>query len=130
MTTKEKPDKGGRIFLAAGIGLFVGVLLIALHNPGGTGGKTSVVRDDTGVAQLGPKAVTLATGLRYEDISEGTGASPKAGDTVVVHYRGRLSNGTEFDASRPRGQPFKFQFKSGQVIQGWDQGIEGMKVGG
>jgi peptidylprolyl isomerase len=64
------------------------------------------------------------------DIVVGKGAEAKTGDTVSVHYVGTLTNGTEFDSSRKRGQPFVFTLGKGQVIRGWDQGVVGMKVGG
>ena len=76
------------------------------------------------------KIVTTASGLKYEEIKPGTGASPKSGDTVVVHYTGVLENGTKFDSSRDRGQPFDFPIGQGQVIKGWDEGVMSMKVGG
>ena len=60
----------------------------------------------------------------------GTGAEAKTGDAVSVHYVGTLTNGTEFDSSRKRNQPFKFTLGQGRVIKGWDQGVVGMKVGG
>ncbi len=68
--------------------------------------------------------------LQIEDMVEGTGASPKQGQTVVVHYTGWLTDGKKFDSSVDRGQPFEFQIGVGQVIQGWDQGVATMKVGG
>ena len=71
-----------------------------------------------------------ASGLEYEDITEGTGASPATGQTVKVHYVGTLTNGKKFDSSRDRGQPFEFRIGVGQVIQGWDEGVATMKVGG
>ena len=64
------------------------------------------------------------------DLRAGTGAEAKAGDRVTVHYTGTLSDGTKFDSSRDRGQPFSFTLGRGQVIAGWDQGVAGMKVGG
>jgi len=76
------------------------------------------------------KAVTTPSGLKYIDIKEGEGASPKKGQTVTVHYVGTLENGTKFDSSRDRGQPFSFQIGVGQVIKGWDEGVASMKVGG
>jgi FKBP-type peptidyl-prolyl cis-trans isomerase len=68
--------------------------------------------------------------LLIEDIVVGTGESPKKGQTVVVHYTGWLTNGAKFDSSVDRGEPFEFQIGIGQVIQGWDQGVLTMKVGG
>ena len=64
------------------------------------------------------------------DIVVGEGAEVKEGDTVSVHYTGTLTNGTKFDSSLDRGQPFEFTVGEGQVIAGWDQGLVGMKVGG
>ena len=69
--------------------------------------------------------------LQIDDLVEGTGDAAKAGDTVTVDYVGVLyENGKQFDASWDRGQPFQFQLGAGNVIQGWDQGLIGMKVGG
>ncbi|MBK9206066.1 MAG: FKBP-type peptidyl-prolyl cis-trans isomerase [Candidatus Obscuribacter sp.] len=75
-------------------------------------------------------AVTTPSGLQYEEIVVGNGASPKSGHTVVVHYTGWLTDGTKFDSSVDRGQPFKFQIGQGMVIKGWDEGVMTMKVGG
>jgi FKBP-type peptidyl-prolyl cis-trans isomerase FkpA len=74
--------------------------------------------------------ITTASGLQYEDLSEGTGAAAKAGDSVEVHYTGWLIDGTKFDSSLDRGRPFGFQLGAGRVIKGWDEGVAGMKVGG
>lgn len=74
--------------------------------------------------------VTTDSGLKYVDIVEGTGATPQKGQTVSVHYTGTLENGTKFDSSRDRGQPFQFPLGAGRVIKGWDEGIATMKVGG
>ncbi|MBT2505990.1 FKBP-type peptidyl-prolyl cis-trans isomerase [Streptomyces sp. ISL-98] len=69
--------------------------------------------------------------LEIEDIWEGDGAVAKAGDFVKVHYVGvAFSTGEEFDASWNRGNPLEFKLGAGQVISGWDQGVQGMKVGG
>ena len=64
------------------------------------------------------------------DLRAGTGPEAKAGDSVAVHYTGTLENGTKFDSSRDRGQPFSFPLGKGRVIKGWDVGVAGMKVGG
>lgn len=69
-------------------------------------------------------------GLVIEDIKEGDGAQAQAGNTVTVHYTGWLTNGDKFDSSLDRNQPYEFKLGVGNVIQGWDQGIAGMKVGG
>ena len=76
------------------------------------------------------KMVTTKTGLQYEDIKVGTGASPKVGDMVTVHYVGTFEDGKKFDSSRDRGTPFKFRLGVGQVIPGWDEGVATMKIGG
>ena len=75
-------------------------------------------------------ATTTASGLKYEDIKVGTGAQPKNGQTVSVHYTGWLTNGKKFDSSVDRGQPFQFPLGQGRVIKGWDEGVATMKVGG
>ncbi len=68
--------------------------------------------------------------LKKEDLVVGTGAEAKNGDVISVHYVGTLLDGTKFDSSRDRGTPFEFALGAGKVIQGWDQGVLGMKVGG
>jgi peptidylprolyl isomerase len=77
---------------------------------------------------------TTPSGLQYEDTVEGTGASPKTGRTCVMHYTGWLfenkTKGKKFDSSLDRGQPFEFPIGQGRVIQGWDEGVATMKVGG
>lgn len=73
--------------------------------------------------------ITTNTGLKYVDIVEGEGATPQPGQKVTVHYTGRLVDGSQFDSSRGRG-PFSFKIGAGQVIQGWDEGLSTMKVGG
>ena len=74
--------------------------------------------------------VTTPTGLQYEDLTAGNGASPQKGQKVIVHYTGWLTNGTKFDSSVDRGQPFDFVLGKGMVIQGWDEGVATMKIGG
>jgi peptidylprolyl isomerase len=70
------------------------------------------------------------SGLKYVDEVVGTGASPQKGKRVTVHYTGTLTNGQKFDSSLDRGKPFQFTIGVGQVIQGWDEGVMSMKVGG
>ena len=72
----------------------------------------------------------MAAQLQMEDLVVGTGAEAKKGQTVSVHYTGFLTDGKKFDSSKDRGRPFSFALGRGQVIQGWDQGVAGMKVGG
>ena len=80
------------------------------------------------------KPIETKTGLKYEDMKAGTGAEATTGKNVYVHYTGWLDNngqhGTKFDSSLDRGQPFAFRLGTGQVIAGWDEGVQGMKVGG
>ena len=75
-----------------------------------------------------------ARGLSYEDTQGGTGASPTSGQTCVMHYTGWLwvneAKGSKFDSSLDRGQPFSFPIGRGRVIQGWDEGVASMRVGG
>lgn len=75
-------------------------------------------------------AIETPSGLKYIDTEEGTGDSPTKGKTVTVHYTGTLTDGSSFDSSVKRGQPFSFVIGVGQVIKGWDEGVASMKVGG
>lgn len=84
----------------------------------------------TGVTQDSTNNATIVADLKMEDLKVGTGAEAKTGNTVTVHYVGTLTNGTKFDSSRDRGEPFSFKLGAGNVIKGWEQGIVGMKVGG
>jgi FKBP-type peptidyl-prolyl cis-trans isomerase FkpA len=73
---------------------------------------------------------TTPSGLTIEDITVGAGAAAAAGQSVTVHYTGWLTNGTKFDSSKDRNDPFVFPLGAGRVIKGWDEGVQGMKVGG
>ena len=79
-------------------------------------------------------ATTTASGLIYEDRIAGTGDEAKAGQSVSVHYTGWLfyggERGKKFDSSKDRGDPFEFPLGAGHVIKGWDEGVQGMRVGG
>lgn len=68
--------------------------------------------------------------MKVEDLQVGTGKEAVAGKSVSVHYTGTLTNGSKFDSSFDRNQPFEFVLGRGMVIKGWDQGVAGMKVGG
>jgi peptidylprolyl isomerase len=85
-------------------------------------------------AQPQGKIMTTQSGLKFIDTTVGTGASPKEGQTCVMHYTGWLSNGGEkgkkFDSSVDRGSPFEFPIGKQRVIAGWDEGVASMKVGG
>src|SRR2546430_16793850 len=76
------------------------------------------------------QASQTATGLEYVELVEGTGARPKTGETVSVHYTGWLKSGQKFDSSVDRGQPLGFAIGKGRVIKGWDEGVGTMRVGG
>jgi FKBP-type peptidyl-prolyl cis-trans isomerase len=67
--------------------------------------------------------------MKIEKIAAGNGPAPKQGDTVTVHYTGWLTDGTQFDSSVDRNEPFAFVLGTGQVIQGWDEGVATMRVG-
>ena len=86
------------------------------------------------MAQAAGKTMTTASGLQITDEKVGTGASPKTGQTCVMHYTGWLYEngvkGKKFDSSVDRGQPFEFPIGTGRVIKGWDEGVATMKVGG
>ena len=79
---------------------------------------------------MSEQIIETASGLGYVDLVEGTGASPKTGDSVKVHYTGWLKSGEKFDSSLDRGEPFVFPIGRGHVIKGWDEGVAGMRVGG
>jgi FKBP-type peptidyl-prolyl cis-trans isomerase FkpA len=70
------------------------------------------------------------SGLKYEDLVEGEGNLAEAGQTVSVHYTGWLTDGSKFDSSKDRNSPFDFPLGKGHVIRGWDEGVQGMKIGG
>jgi len=74
--------------------------------------------------------VELHSGLKYEELEEGAGTEAEAGKKVTVHYTGWLENGTKFDSSLDRNDPFQFSLGAGMVIKGWDEGVAGMKIGG
>jgi FKBP-type peptidyl-prolyl cis-trans isomerase FkpA len=72
----------------------------------------------------------MSSGLKYQDIKVGDGPIAETGMTATVHYTGWLTDGTKFDSSLDRNQPFSFRLGAGQVIRGWDEGVSGMRVGG
>jgi FKBP-type peptidyl-prolyl cis-trans isomerase len=75
-------------------------------------------------------AKTKMEELKIEDIKVGTGAEAVSGKKITVNYSGTLTDGTKFDSSYDRGEPFSFNLGAGEVIQGWDKGFAGMKIGG
>jgi peptidylprolyl isomerase len=94
----------------------------------------ALVADEPKEEKVEYKWTTTPTGLKYQDLKEGDGATPKNGQTCVMHYTGWLweggAKGKKFDSSHDRGQPFEFGLGMGRVIKGWDQGVATMKVGG
>ena len=103
----------------------------------GSNDKIIVVPQGENANQLRADAYVAASDKKgnikrmvVDDIKIGTGAVVQEGDTVSVHYVGKLQNGQEFDASKKRGEAFEFKVGAGRVIQGWEEGVVGMKVGG
>jgi peptidylprolyl isomerase len=121
------------------IALCLALGLAAWGGDDSTSGSTeaaSAAAESPASAEKTKPTVTVPKGappkkLEIKDLEEGTGDEAKAGDEVTVQYVGvNYKNGKEFDASWDRGEPFAFQLGAGMVIPGWDQGVEGMKVGG
>jgi FKBP-type peptidyl-prolyl cis-trans isomerase len=95
-----------------------------------TGTNTAVQTGTSTSSTTTMQNISKTKGLEIYDEVVGTGAEAQAGQNIQAHYVGTLLNGTKFDSSVDRGQPFEFTLGVGQVIQGWDLGIQGMKVGG
>lgn len=74
--------------------------------------------------------MTTSSGLQYVDLKQGLGREAHVGETAFVHYTGWLADGTKFDSSKDQGEPFAFRIGAGRVIKGWDEGVEGMHIGG
>ncbi len=88
------------------------------------------VREETSKAAPPSKTKSEVTELKVKDLVAGKGAEAKPGDRVSVHYTGWLEDGTKFDSSLDRKQPFQFTLGAGEVIKGWDEGVAGMRIGG
>ncbi len=126
---EPKPPQGVvkvvvEILIVAGVIFAAGMMWATSRPEPPRGGSFS------GLADLGSSAITLPSGLRYVEKAVGSGPSPQKGQTVVVHYDGRFTDGTIFDSSRQRGKVFKFKLGAGEVIKGWEEGVASMKVGG
>lgn len=111
------------IVIASVIGLFS--TLITSMNQNKAKSTPNPISETSQATESSPSA-----DLKIEDTVEGEGQEAKDGNTVSVHYTGTLEDGTKFDSSLDKNQPFEFTLGAGQVIKGWDQGIAGMKVGG
>jgi peptidylprolyl isomerase len=111
--------------------IIVLLLLVAVTIPACSQKETKSGGEQPAVGQTVPAGmITTPSGLAYQDLVAGSGPTPTAGKLVRVHYTGWLQNGTKFDSSLDRGQPFEFPIGAGQVIPGWDEGVMTMKVGG
>lgn len=97
-----------------------------LHKNENQSNKTQATQEEV----VSMAATRTTDGLSIQDVKMGDGKEALKGKTVTVNYRGTLTNGKEFDSSYNRNEPFKFKLGAGQVIEGWDKGIQGMKVGG
>jgi FKBP-type peptidyl-prolyl cis-trans isomerase len=104
---------------------YVVALSLALVAIGCSGSQSPEQRDRKVTEMTAP-----VTSLQIEDTKVGTGPEAQPGRQVSVHYTGTLMDGTKFDSSRDRNEPFEFRLGAGEVIPGWDQGVKGMKVGG
>ena len=114
--------------------LLIGILILAVLIVGGIifFDSSKDTRYDSAPSETSqtPQSPPVQGEVKIEDITLGEGEEVKSGDTVVVQYRGTLTDGTQFDSSYERNEPFTTRIGVGDVIQGWDQGIPGMKVGG
>ncbi|WKZ29857.1 MAG: FKBP-type peptidyl-prolyl cis-trans isomerase [Candidatus Dojkabacteria bacterium] len=115
------------VILIAMVGAFVVLWIVARAAQGIQEGERQVTVSPTPTPNI--TELPMVTELQIETIAEGNGAVAEDGRIVVVHYTGTLTNGTKFDSSLDRGEPFSFTLGAGQVIKGWDQGVKGMKVG-
>lgn len=116
-----------KYILISGIGIVV-LAVILIFGGSNTSENASIAKPQT--ASVGTNLSETNGGLKIEDLVLGTGREAEYGTAVTVHYTGWLTDGTKFDSSLDRGTPFHFPLGFGQVIQGWDQGVKGMKVGG
>lgn len=105
-------------------------LALALGLAGTLAGSPLAADETKKEGAMAAEETTTPSGLKYVELAVGEGEAAKAGDRVQVHYTGWLLDGTKFDSSVDRGQPFVFPLGAGRVIRGWDEGVAGMKPGG
>lgn len=108
--------------------------IVPRKKPAATTGKTTITKKPAITKKMTEntiknQAVSTASGLTYIVTKHGDGVQLKAGDNVVVNYTGLLTNGQKFDSSLDRGEPFSFSLGAGQVIKGWDEGVQKLRVG-
>lgn len=116
---------GALIIIGAGAALF----FVYGNQPSTDQPSANPTPSNPALPVVGVGTFSTESGLQYQDLKLGSGPAAAAGDTVSVHYTGWLVDGTEFDSS-VGGDPFEFTLGRGSVIEGWDQGVEGMQVGG
>ena len=109
------------------IGMILSILLIGCNKPYNQDKDTMKETQNINSEIVVGQEITTESGLKYIIQAIGSGDNPKSGDRVYVHYTGTLEDGTKFDSSRDRNQPFEFTVGIGQVIPGWDEGIALMK---
>ena len=112
------------------LGVLIAGLIYVLFFSGGKEINPKTTQTQTENKKMDTNQSTDSGKLVIEDIKVGEGKEVKSGDTVVMHYSGTLTDGTKFDSSYDRNEPFTTQIGVGQVIKGWDEGVPGMKIGG
>lgn len=120
VTIQKMGNKGKILLLGITILIVIGGILVFRKSSNNTSLPTTEP----------PATMNVVEELKIEDLVVGTGIEAVAGKSVTVNYSGTLVDGTKFDSSYDRGTPFTFNLGAGEVIQGWDKGIAGMKVGG
>lgn len=124
---QTKLAAGAALVLA--IALIAGIVTLSQRDGGGTADRGASTGGERAAVTNGNPKESKVDELKIETLQEGTGEGAKKGDRVTVHYRGTLLNGEQFDASYDRGEPITFELGAGNVIQGWDEGLVGMKEG-